>query len=81
MPGNFPLLESIRTVIIMPVVGFMFAIALVAFVWGMMEFVKGGANEKKVEEAKNKMLYGLGGMALMASAVGMVNLICATLQC
>ena len=81
MPGNFPLLNSIRTVIIMPVVGLLFALALVAFLWGAYDFLRGGANEKKVEAAKDKMLYGLGGLFIMASAVGIVNLICATLQC
>ena len=79
--SNFPLLHSILVEIINPIVGLLFAIALVYFLWGVFEFLQGPSNEDKLKAARNKMLYGILGLFLMVSAVGVVNLICNTLQC
>ena len=80
-PGNFPLLDSIRTVIIMPIIGLLFAVALVVFLYGAFEFLQGSGNDKTIKKAKDKMLYGILGLFLMASAAGVVNLLCNTIHC
>ncbi len=79
--GNFPLLQSIITNIINPVVGLLFAVALVYFLWGVYEFLQGPSNQDKLKAAKDKMMWGILGLFLMVSAVGVVNLICNTLKC
>ncbi len=79
--GDFPLLNSILTQIINPIVGLLFAIALVYFLWGVFEFISGPSNDKKAEGARNKMLYGILGLFIMVSCMGIVNLICNTLKC
>jgi len=65
----------------MPVIGLMFALALVAFLWGAFEFMQGSANEQNVKNARDKMLWGVLGLFIMAAATGIVNVICKTVGC
>jgi len=75
------LLQNIIRVIVEPIVGLLFALALAAFIWGAFEFMRGSGNEQNVENAKNKMLWGIVGLFIMAAANGLVNLICRTIEC
>lgn len=68
---------KINRLIINPLIVLMFAAALAYFIFGVMQFVADGAEKKT--EAKNSMLWGLVGMAIMFGVYGIIRLIESTL--
>lgn len=48
-------------------------IALVVFIWGVIEFILGGETAKK--EGKGKMLWGIVGLFVIVSIWGIVKLV------
>lgn len=62
--------------IINPLIGLMFAIALVVFIFGVIEFIRErDANSEKANTGKQHLLWGLVGMFIMVSVFGIMNLI------
>ncbi|TAK57242.1 hypothetical protein EPO17_02545 [Patescibacteria group bacterium] len=53
-----------------------FAIALVAFLWGIFQYFFSGAEKK--EEAKDFLLYGIIGLFIMVSVWGLVRILTGT---
>ena len=71
------IIESIQTGILNPIISLLFTLAVVIFLWGIVNYVIGiGGNEKKLETGKKVMLWGIIGMFLMASARGIVAILC-----
>jgi|SRR3989344_2179547 len=50
-------------------------LAVFVFTWGIFKYFVAGANEKKVEEARNVLIYGLLGIFIMLSVWGLVNIL------
>ena len=74
--------ETIRKVnknILNPLIILMFAIAAVYFAYGIFEFVKDGDNSDAREKGKQHILWGLIGMAIMASVFFIMQFIVGTL--
>lgn len=69
------LLAKVKTVIINPAIGFIFALALAVFLFGVVEFLFKKDSESGRAEGKRHMLWGIVGMAIMLGAFGIVNLI------
>jgi large-conductance mechanosensitive channel len=61
--------------IVYPIIQLMFGLAVVFFVYGALQFVFHGADEKAREKGKATLLYGTIGMFIMVSAWGIVYLI------
>lgn len=58
-----------------PIIGFMFAVAAVVFIYGIAEFILGADNEDKKSAGKQHMIWGILGMFVMLSAYGIINLL------
>lgn len=73
------LVGCLSSVVINPLLLLLFAVGLVVFIWGVVEFMGGLSelNEKK-EEGKKHMFYGLVGMFIMAAAYAIIRLIGST---
>jgi len=57
-------------------VPFVFAVALIVFLWGVFKtFILGGGDEEKQREGKQLMMYAIMGFVVMVSVWGIVNLI------
>ena len=61
--------------IVNPIVELMFAVALIVFVWGVVEMMLKGGDAEARSKGRNHMLGGVIGMVIMMSAWGIVNLI------
>ena len=72
-------ISNITSNIIQPIIGFLFALALVMFLWGIVQFISNAENEEKLSEGKEHMLWGIAGMFIMVSVFGIMNLICNTI--
>lgn len=71
------LLTKIETEILIPIINTLLILATVVFIWGVIQYVIGSrGDEKALENGKRIMVWGIIGMAIMASAWGIVNLIC-----
>ena len=71
------LIIKIQTEILNPLIGLLFVLATVVFMWGVIVYVIGGrGSDEDVSRGKKIMFYGIIGMAVMASAWGIVQLLC-----
>ncbi len=48
-----------------PVLKLMFGVAIAFFIWGVIEFMVGAANEEKRETGKRHIVWGLVGLFIM----------------
>ena len=71
-------LNKINAAILNPLIGLVFAIATIVFIYGIVQFIKSETADKDREAGKKKILYGLLGMFIMFSAYGLIHLILGT---
>lgn|SRR3989344_950338 len=70
------LLDYVTCIIGKSVVPFIFAIAIVMFIWGAIKFlIIDAGEEKKREEGKQFMLWGIIALAVMISIWGLVSIL------
>ncbi len=55
------------------VIPIMFALALIYFFWGLIQFIRSAGDPKKAAEGKSIMIYGVIAIAVMASIYGLVD--------
>jgi Na+/melibiose symporter-like transporter len=72
------LLYRLNDKVINPLIEFAFIIALVVFLFGVMEFIRGAGNEEKRTKGKQHMLWGIVGFLVMFGVFGIINLIIGT---
>ncbi len=73
------LMNSIDRVIINPLIFFLFACAMVYFLFGLVKFLIYRENEEIRKSSKAHMLWGLVGLFVMVSVFGIMRLILNTL--
>ena len=71
-----PLLDKIKTEIVNPVILLLFAVAFLIFFWGLVEYLKKGESASgDRKELYDKLIWGIVGLAIMASVFGIMQLI------
>ncbi|KKW34464.1 MAG: hypothetical protein UY81_C0074G0009 [Candidatus Giovannonibacteria bacterium GW2011_GWA2_53_7] len=75
------LLGKIQDKIVNPVVGLLFALAALYFVYGVYEFLKSDIGDAEKEKGRQHMLWGVIGMAIMVSVFGILSAVCKTISC
>lgn len=70
--------EKIKGEIINPIMGFLFAVAFVMFIYGIVEAMS-KFDTAKVDQGKRHIQWGLFGLFVIVSVNGIINLIAATL--
>lgn len=73
-------IDPIITNIVNPVVGLMFAVAVVVFAYGVFEMVWKGGDPDARTVGRTHMIGGIIGMFIMLSAWGIINLIANTVN-
>lgn len=74
------LMKSINRVIINPLIIFIFALAVLYFVYGLVKYLLSPDNEQVKKDSRQHMLWGVIGMFIMIATFGIMNLILNTLQ-
>jgi len=69
------LISNIKVYILNPIIGFMFAVAVVMFIYGIVEYIWSADNEDKVAVGKKHMIWGIIGMFVMIGVYGILNLL------
>ena len=75
---GIPLLDKIQENILNPVITLLFSAAVVWFLYGVFEFVRGQGSDEARKTGAQHILWGVIGMAIMISAYGIINIICGT---
>jgi len=76
--GN--VVNPIITNIVYPVIGLLFGLTVLIFVYGVLQFVLHGGDENAREKGKMMMTYGSIGVFIMVSAWGIIYLISNTVK-
>ncbi|MFA5936899.1 MAG: hypothetical protein WC822_03405 [Candidatus Paceibacterota bacterium] len=66
---------SINRLIINPLIVFIFALAVVYFLYGIFQFVANQDNEEKKTTGKNHMMWGIIGIVVMMGVFTILNII------
>jgi len=72
------LMKSIDRVIINPIIYFLFALAMVYFLYGLAQYLLSPDNEEVRKSSKSHMLWGIVGLFIMVAVFGIMNLILST---
>src|SRR3989338_7292634 len=75
--GSFVL--SVNKVILNPLIAFMFAIALVVFLYGLFEFLSHTDNQEARKKGKSHIMYGAIGLFIMMSVFTIMRIILNTI--
>lgn len=73
------LLQKILDNIVNPIILLLMALSVIYFLWGVFTFIQNADNADKRQEGYQQMIWGVIGIFIMVSAVGIKNLIAATL--
>jgi hypothetical protein len=65
--------ECARAGIIQPLIYLLFALALVYFLYGVLQYIRKGGDEDSQREARSMMIFGIIAIAVMVSVWGLVN--------
>ncbi|HEY4479655.1 MAG TPA: hypothetical protein VI981_04870 [Candidatus Paceibacterota bacterium] len=71
----YPLLNKINDIILNPLIVLGFSMALVAFFWGLFQFVSGASVEEVRTKGKSNMMFGLLGFFIMIGVYGIIQII------
>ncbi len=78
-PAVTAVLQKVNQSIINPLIGFLFALALVFFLWGVAEFIFEADSEAGRDKGKKHMIWGVIGMVLMFGAFTIIRIIANTI--
>lgn len=71
------IIEKITREVLNPLIIMLFALATVLFVWGLITYIIASqGNPAKLDMGKKAILWGIIGMTIMASAWGIVRILC-----
>jgi uncharacterized membrane protein YidH (DUF202 family) len=70
---------NVDTMIINPLIGFLFALAIVYFLYGVFEFLSNQENEEKKTTGKQHMIWGIVGITIMMGVWTILGVVLNTL--
>ncbi len=70
-----PIIVELKQQVIIPIIWLLFALALVLFLWGVVEFVWSGSEPTGRQKGRDHMIWGILGIGIMLSAFGIITLI------
>ena len=68
-------IANVNREIINPLISFLFALALVYFLYGVFEFIANGGNDEKKTAGKSHMLWGVIGITIMMGVWAILGII------
>ena len=72
------LVININNTIIHPIIGLLFGLAFVIFLWGIVEFIWKSDNPTAREQGQKHMIWGVVGMFIMLSVIGIIQIFLGT---
>jgi len=69
---------AIATFLGKPLMVLLFTVALVMFLWGVLDFIKNAENSEAREKGKQRMLWGIIGLFAMVAFLGLTGVLTGT---
>jgi len=69
------IIDKVAQEVINPFLVFLGVLATIIFLWGIVEFMVNADNEKKRDEGKKHILWGIIGLAIMLGAFGIMRIL------
>ncbi len=76
--GEF--MDKVDTFIINPLILLLFALAVVYFLYGIVEFISNAQNEEKKTAGKSHMIWGIVGIGIMMAVFTLMHIVLNTLN-
>ena len=73
-------LLNVKQMIVDPLISLLFALAVVYFLYGLVEFMMNQDNDEKKTTGKSHMVWGVVGIAIMISVFAILTLIIDTFE-
>ena len=73
-------LGNVNKLIINPIIGFLFALAVVYFLWGVFQFLHVAENEESKTTGKSHMMWGVVGITIMLGVWTILGILTKTLN-
>jgi len=73
--GAESFISKIETNIIQPIISLLFVLALAYFLWGIFEFVRNSSSDEGRKTGIKHMTWGIIGLFVMVSVVGIISII------
>jgi len=73
-------IKNVNAFIINPLIVFLFALALVLFLYGMLEFIMNAGSDEKRTSGKSHMLWGIVGLTIMIGVWSILGIVLNTLN-
>lgn len=70
---------KIAQVIVNPIIMFLIGAAVLVFVWGVAEYIRGSESDKVRETGRTHMLWGIVGIFIMVSAYTILRVLVDTI--
>ncbi|HEY4487039.1 MAG TPA: hypothetical protein VJB70_04920 [Candidatus Paceibacterota bacterium] len=74
-PQVTQVVAKINQFIVNPIIGLLFAVALIMFLWGVVEFIFRADSDIARENGKRHMLWGIFGMFIMFAVFAIMRII------
>ncbi len=71
-------IAKVNSEIINPLIGFLFALAVVYFLYGVLQFILNQDNEEAKSTGRQHMIWGVIGITIMLGVIGILNIILST---
>jgi hypothetical protein len=75
-----PILENVKLHILNPIIGLLFVLALVLFLYGWVEYLYQGKVGENRDQAIKSLIWGTVGMTIMLSVYGIMTIITETIK-
>lgn len=72
------LINGVNNYILNPLIGLMFFVGLLVFVWGLFKFIGNAGSEDARETGKRNIMWGIFGMFVMIAVFGIIRLVLGT---
>lgn len=69
------MLNKLITEVLNPFIGFLFVLAIVVFLYGIIELLAGADNEEKRTTGKKHLMWGVVGLFIMVSVYAIIQVI------
>lgn len=73
---EFEIITKINKVIINPIIQLLAVASLVAFLWGVFQYVRNSDSSSEREKGQQHMLWGIVGLFIIFSVFGIVRFVC-----
>lgn len=69
------LLNKINRYILNPIIGLLFLVALLTFLWGLIELIAKAGSEDARQSGRRNIMWGIVGMFIMIAVYGIIRII------